>query len=93
MIPPVWLIACTFSIEDKAMRELTMNEVGEVDGAEFVSTGIGIIGLGVALAVGAGITTLALPIALAASPITAGAAVGLAAVSYTHLTLPTIYSV
>ena len=59
------------------MRELTMDEVGEVDGAGNISTGIGLIGLGVAFAVGAGIATLALPVALAASPIIAGVSVGL----------------
>ena len=60
------------------MRELTMNEVGEVDGAGYISTGISVIGLSVAVAVGAGIATLALPVALAASPIAAGVSVGLA---------------
>lgn len=78
-----WLIAHLFlnisKLEDKTMRELTMNEVDEVTGGS-VSVGLTLIGLGIAVAATAGIAGFAVAAAAAASPIATTTALTLSGV-------------
>lgn len=60
------------------MRELTMNEVEEVNGGD-IATGIALIALGIALASGAGIAALAVGGAFAQSSIVATTSLSLVA--------------
>ena len=65
------------NLEDKTMRELTMNEIQEVNGGD-IGTGVAFIGLGVAIIGSTTIAGLTVGAAFLAAPVAAAGALVLA---------------